>query len=184
MSKKEKAMFRNKEVNMKINLKVIFPVLTFIVTLTIGINALNLQEINPSCEKFLPVSVVEKMSGRQNVKLVPYNPAIGAGGTCNYAIDGKTMILLVNLDTSVGPQSFQRYKTDRMYQENQHEIQGLGEMAFSCGEDGNIVVALRGKTLVVLSAFRELDTKTFKFGNYYFTREQLIELAKQMLAKS
>lgn len=172
------------EVRMKNNLKGIFLVMGIVVALSAGVLAYYLQEINPSCEKFLPVALVEKISGRQNVKLVPYNPSIGAGGTCNYAIDGKTMILLVNLELSARPQDFQRYKTDRMYQDNQQEIQGLGDMAFSCGKDGNIVVSLKGKMLVVLSAFRELGLKTAKFMNYYFTREQLIELAKQILAKS
>ena len=172
------------EVIMKNNSKGIFLVMSILVTLSVGVLAYHLQEINPSCEKLLPVATVEKTSGRQNVKLIPYNPSLGAGGTCNYAIDGKTMILLVNLDLSARPQDFQRYKTDRMYQDNQQEIQGLGDMAFSCGKDGSIVVALKAKMLVVLSAFRESDPKTAKFGNYYFTREQLIELTKQMLAKS
>jgi hypothetical protein len=169
---------------MIIDLKTMCRVLGSLAALTLAVQALPFFEINPACEKFLPPAAVEKISGLQNVMLVPYNLSMGAGGTCNYALDGKTMILMLNLEQSARPQDYERYRTHRMYQDNQQEIPGLGEMAFSCGKNGNIIIALKGKTLVVLSAFRRMDPKTGMSADYYFTREQLIELAKQIFASS
>lgn len=75
-----------KEVRMQVNLKAMVLLFGLAVIVSVGVLAYALQEVNPSCEKFLPAAAIEKISGRQNVKLVPYNPAMGAGGTCNYAI--------------------------------------------------------------------------------------------------
>lgn len=138
--------------------------------------------IDPACEKLLPVAAVAKASGQSDLKLIAYNPAVGAGGTCNYASGGQTMILLVTLDRSARPERFERYKKDRMYRKDQKPISGLGDEAFSSGE--TIVVARRGKTFVALSAFKKIDPKTAKIGKPYLTREQLIDLARKMLSGS
>ena len=142
--------------------------------------------INPDCEKLLPVALVEKASGRTGIKLMPRDPAVGAGGDCNYAIGGKTMVLLVTLDRFARPQAFQRYKSDKMYQANQKAISGLGEEAFSVDviAPGSAVVAHKGTTLVALSTFAEMDPRTAAFKGPYVPGPQLIELTRQVLAKS
>lgn len=144
--------------------------------------------IDPDCEKLLPVKLVEKASGRAPIKLIARDPSLAAGGDCNYAIGGKTMVLLVNLDRFAGPPDYQRYKGAAMYRTDQQPIPGLGEEAFSAsnpmlGTSIPVVTARKGKTLVVMSTFLEFDPSTAEVKGAYLTRAQLIELVREMLAK-
>jgi len=142
--------------------------------------------INPDCEKLLPATLVAKASGRAKIQLIAPDPAVGAGGDCNYGIDTKTMVLLVNLNRFARPQDFQRYKTEEMFRTNQKPIPGLGDEAFTVDgvAPGSVVVARKGKTLVILSSFVDIDPQTGARKGPYVSRAQLIELARQMLAKS
>lgn len=140
--------------------------------------------INPVCEKLLPAPEVGKAAGRPNVRLIPPDPTVGAGGDCNYAIDGTTMVLLVTVNQSARPQDFQRLKGDEMYLTNQKAVAGVGDEAFTA--DGvlpaSVLVARKGTRLVALSAFVDVDPATGDF-RLYVSADQLVALARSMLAR-
>lgn len=141
--------------------------------------------VNPACEKLLPAAAVAKLSGDADVTLIPQGTVPAAGGTCNYAVGGKTVMLYVDLDQSRGPESYQRSKRQRAYQETQQDVPGLGDEAFSATPYGQVVViARKGKTLVTLLAMLDLDPESPRFNQPHLTRDQLIELARRMLAGS
>jgi len=43
------------------------------------------EPLNPMCEKLLPVTLVEKVTGAKGVKNLPPNPRKAAGGDCTTA---------------------------------------------------------------------------------------------------
>lgn len=144
--------------------------------------------IDPECEKLLPVGLVAQATGQKELALVPRDPTIGAGGTCNYARPGpgtKLMVVLVTVSRSAASsaqQEFARYKASEMYRTDQRSISGLGDEAFSTGE--TILVARRGGLVIALSAFQNIDLTTGDMKGPYLTRAQLIELARRVLAPS
>lgn len=145
--------------------------------------------INPDCEKLLPAKLVEQAAGRAPITLMGRDPRQGAGGDCNYTLGGKTMLLLVNLNRSSAATEYQRYKTNRMYRTDQQPIPGLGDEAFTASivmlsHNIPIVAARKGKTLVVMSTFLDMDPNTAAAKGAYLTRAQLIELARGVLARS
>lgn len=141
--------------------------------------------LNPACEKLLPASEVAKASGDANIALIPPGTVPAAGGTCNYALGGKTVILYVDLDQAGGARTFQRYQTSRSYRPKQAAVPGLGDEAFSAQPSGqDIVVARKGNTVVALLAMLDLDPKSPKLGKPHLTRDQLIQLARGMLTRS
>jgi hypothetical protein len=141
--------------------------------------------INPVCEKLLPAADVGKAARHPNVRLISPDPTIGAGGDCNYAIDGKTMVLLVTVNQSARPQDFQAYKGHEAYQTNQKAVPGVGDEAFTVDVvlPAAALIARKGNRLVALSAFVELDPTTGGFKGLYVSADQLVALARSMLAR-
>lgn len=143
-----------------------------------GLRAQAQRALNPACAKLLPASDVSKVSGDASLTLIAPGTVPAAGGTCNYALSGKTVILYVDLDQVGGARTFQRYKTSRSYQEKQAAIPGLGDDAFSAQPSGqDMVVARKGNTVVALLAMLDLDPKSPKLGKPHLTRDQLIQLS-------
>ena len=143
------------------------------------------RPLDPNCERLLPAAVVAKLSGDADLKLIAPGAVPAAGGTCNYAVGGQTVILYVELNTTADARTFQRYKTSRSYQEGQQGITGLGDEAFSATpSDQPVVIARKGKTLVALLGMLDLDPKSPRFAKAHLTGEQLVELARQMLGSS
>jgi len=135
--------------------------------------------LDPKCATLLPAAVVAKAAARAGVTLIPPDPTIGAGGDCNYALDRTTMVLLVTVNRAAGHQDFARYQRDELYRTDQKSIAALGDEAFSTGE--TIVAARKGKMLIVLSAFPDIDPQTGAVRGSSLTRAQLIDLAHRML---
>ena len=137
---------------------------------------------NPICAKTLSVAAVERISGRQNVTLVPKQSVTGAGGTCNYAIDKKMLVLMTIMKSkSGGSDQYAVYKRSSPYQDHQKDIPGLGDAAFSSGPYDNIVVTKKGLTVVLVSSFYDYDRASHKLRGTYLTGGQLVQLAREAL---
>lgn len=140
------------------------------------------RPLDPNCEKFLPVAVVAKASGDASVSLLVPGTVPAASSTCNYAVAGKTVILSIDLNTSATARTFQNYM--RSYKEGQQALPGLGDEALVASlSHQDVVVARKGTLLVTLLGALDLDEKSPRFGKPHLTRQQVIELARQMLTK-
>ena len=139
--------------------------------------------LDPNCERLLPVAVVAKASGDTGVSVLAPGTISTADNTCNYAIAGKTVILSVDLKTNATARNFQSYM--RIFKEGQQAIPGLGDEAVVASlSHQDVVVARKGTLFVTLVGTLDLDQKSPRFGKPHLTRPQLIELARQMLAKA
>ncbi len=136
-------------------------------------------QINPLCERYVPAALVGRTVGQPKAALIPRQPRIGAGGDCNYVDDPSAakphMMLLADLNEVASHDDFEHY----VNQTTMHAISGVGDEAMGTA---SIVVARKGKLLVVLSAFPSVDLKTLAMKPY-FTQAQLIDLVRQALAK-
>jgi len=128
------------------------------------------EPIDPTCEKTLPASAVSKASG-VSVHLIGRDPHIGAGGDCNWAVSGNSMVLMLRLMYGGAPD----VQTYRGVLKAQHpvDVAGVGDEALSAGD--SIVVARKGQTVIALSAFGK------PAGGPYLTIPQLEELARRAL---
>ena len=130
--------------------------------------------IDPVCERLLPSDAVARVAGR-DVRLVPQNPYKSAGGTCNYAA-GEDVILMMNVGHD-GAAGVARYRKLPPYRIAQRELKDLGDEAFSAGNSGDMVVARRGATFIVLVAMFDDEAR------FTFTGEQLRALARDALSR-
>ncbi|MCL5986552.1 MAG: hypothetical protein M1371_08320 [Actinobacteria bacterium] len=128
--------------------------------------------------KFLTVADVEKVSGETGIKLIDYNPSIGAGGDLNFAKSDGTMFLLAQ----VQEKSFiwdEWKKQEGFFNE---AVPGVGDEAYN-GPKGTgakyVLFFYKGDLAFSLSSFFNLS----EGGKPYFTQDQLIELAKIMLSR-
>jgi len=137
-------------------------------------------KVNPVCERLLPAAVVGRVAGEPKAALIPLDPSVGAGGTCNYAADPsapkKAVILLANLNENAGHADF----AVAAAQGGQQPIAGLGDEAVA---SATIVTARKGRLLVVLSSFTKVDLNTWA-TKPCFTKAQLLDLVRQALAKA
>ncbi len=141
------------------------------------------RPLDPNCERLLPVAVVAKASGDASVTVLAPGTIPSAGSTCNYAVAGKTVILSIDLNTNATARTFQNYM--RSYKEGQQALPGLGDEALVASlSHQDVVVARKGTLLVTLFGALDLDEKSPRFGKPHLTRQQLIELVRQMLTKA
>jgi hypothetical protein len=102
--------------------------------------------------QYLTVQDVEKITGLHGVKLVPANPAKGAGGDLNFADKDGKLILMVNRNLF----SDMLYtQTRNMKGTVKEDIQGVGDAAF-IGPPGNYPYFLsfkKGKGSGTVSTF-------------------------------
>lgn len=154
---------------------------------TLGAGRLDAQQaktVDPMCERALPAGVANRLTSRRDLQLVPRLSIMAAGGTCNYAADGKKMVFLLTIldEKSRAADRFARYKRDASYLPHQAEVAGLGDAAFTGGEPEHLLVARKGPRVVQLSSMLDWDRAT-KQMRARVLREQLIALAKEAVGK-
>ena len=135
--------------------------------------------IDSNCERLFPAALIARATGQPKAALIPRNPRIAAGGNCNWVDDPSAakprVMLLADINTVADHQEFEKYAG----QTTMKAIPGLGDES-SATE--TIVVARKGKLLVVVSAFQQVDMNTMA-TKPWFTQAQLIDLVRQALAK-
>jgi hypothetical protein len=159
--------------------------LAAIVTLGAGrLDAQKAKTVDPLCEKALPADAANRLTSRRDLQLVPRLSITAAGGTCNYAADGKKMVFLLTVLDEKGraAERFARYKGEAPYLPHQAEVTGLGDAAFTGGEPEHLLVARKGRQVVQLSSMLDWD-RASKQMRARVPREQLIALAKEAVGK-
>ena len=128
-------------------------------------------------ENLLTVDDVEKATGMKGIKLIPRNPAIGAGGDLSFALEDNTMLLIVAI------QNVSMY-TEWKKQEGffYAAVSGIGDEAFegpSFGEHRYVLIFRKGENAISLSSFFNMEAR----GKPFLSQEQLRELAKIMISR-
>lgn len=143
--------------------------------------------VDPACERTLSARVVQSVSGRSGVGLVPRDSRSGAHGTCNYAISGRTVILSVAINPLTNPAFYESYRRNCGYETPPVRIAGVGDEALVCSAYGggadHAVVVQKGRLVVVIQSTKRLDPETHRFHDSYFTTDQLTELARAVVEK-
>jgi hypothetical protein len=143
--------------------------------------------VDPACERALPIRVVQTVSGRSSVSLLPRDPRLGAHGTCNYAVGGNEVILSVAINPLANPAFYESYTRNCGYSEPGKPIAGLGDEALACSAYGGgadrAVVVHKGRFVVVVQSAKRFDPQTRRVRESYFTTDQLTDLARTVLKK-
>jgi hypothetical protein len=143
--------------------------------------------VDPACERTLPTRLVQSVSGRSGVTLVPRDSRAGAHGTCNYAINGSTVILSIAVNPLTNPSFYESYQRNCGYETPAVRIAGVGEEALACSAYGggadHAVVVHKGRLVVVIQSTKRLDPQTRRFRESYFTTDQLTRLARTVVKK-
>ncbi|MFZ5861320.1 MAG: hypothetical protein ACOYXR_00525 [Nitrospirota bacterium] len=146
-----------------------------------------LTQVDPACERALPPRVVQSVSGRSGVELVPRDSRHGAHGTCNYTINGKDVILSVAINPLAKSEFYESYRRNCGYTEPSTPIAGLGDEALACSAYGGgadrAVVVHTGRVVVVVQSAKRFDPTTRRVRESYFTTEQLTDLAWAVVKK-
>lgn len=146
-----------------------------------------LTRVDPACERTLPIRVVQSVSGRSGIVLVPRDSRTGAHGTCNYAIGGRDVILWLAVNPLTNPSFYESYRRNCGYSEPSRPIAGLGDEALACSAYGGgadrAVVVHKGRLVVVLQSAKRVDPQTRRIGESYFTTDQLTDLARTVVKK-
>ena len=141
--------------------------------------------VNPACERVLPAAVVGRIAGAPRVHLVPRDPTTGAGGTCNYALAGDTLLVIIMISRSSHTmQQFAATKASPIGQANQLPVPGLGDDAFTYGQDANNLLARKGNVLVGVTTFLRTTRRPARVVGARLSRDQLVAVARAVLAKS
>jgi hypothetical protein len=128
-------------------------------------------------EKLLTVNDVEKVTEIQGIKLVPRNPAMGAGGDLNFAKEDNTMLLTVAIQDS---SMYKRWKSEEGF--FHADVSGIGDEAFEgpgVGEHRYILIFRKGKKAFSLSSFFDMSAG----GKTFLSQDQLRALAKIILSR-
>jgi hypothetical protein len=146
-----------------------------------------LTRVDPACERTLSTRVVQSVSGRSGINLIPRDSRSGAHGTCNYAINGSTVILSIAVNPLSEPTFYESYRRNCGYETPPVRIFGVGDealvcSAYGCGAD-NAVVVHKGRVVVVIHSTKRLDPHTHRFRDSYFTTDQLTQLARTVVKK-
>jgi hypothetical protein len=142
------------------------------------ISATESIEISLDKSKYLTVADVEKVSGETGLKLIDYDPSIGAGGDLNFAKSDNTMFLLAQIQNKSTVWDAWKKQTGFFNE----AIPGVGDEAYNGPKGMGVIYVLffyKGNTAFSLSSFFNLTGD----GKPYFTQEQLIELAKIMVSR-
>ena len=128
-------------------------------------------------ENLLTVDDVEKATGMKGIKLIPRNPAIGAGGDLNFALEDNTLLLIVAI------QDISLYTEWKKQEGFFHAaVSGIGDEAFegpSFGEYRYVLIFRKEKNAISLSSFFNMEAG----GKPFLSQEQLRELAKIMISR-
>jgi hypothetical protein len=141
--------------------------------------------VDPACERTLPTRVVQAISGRTRVTLIPRDSRTGAHGTCNYAISRDTVILSVAINPLTNAAFHESYRRNCGHETPAVRIAGVGDEALACvaygGGADHAVVVHKGRLVVVIQSTKRLDPQTHRVRESYFTTDQLTELARTIL---
>lgn len=141
--------------------------------------------VDPACERTLPTRVVQSVSGRAGVTLVPRDSRAGAHGTCNYAINDHTVILSVAINPLTNAAFYESYRRNCGHETPPVRIAGVGDEALACSAYGggadHAVVVHKGRLVVVIQSTKRLDPQTHRFRDSYFTTDQLTDLARTVV---
>jgi hypothetical protein len=144
-----------------------------------------LTRVDPACERTLPTRVVQFVSGRSGVTLIPRDARAGAHGTCNYAISGDTVILSVAINPLTNPAFYESYRRNCGHETPAIRIGGVGDEALACAAYGggadHAVVVHKGQLVVVIQSTKRLDPRTRRIRESYFTTDQLTDLARTVV---
>jgi hypothetical protein len=137
------------------------------------------------CAQVLPAVEVERITHREDVRLVPRMSIRGAGGTCNYATEEEGMLVLVTIGSPGRSQAdpYAAYKRQPMYRRNQRDIGGLGDAAFTSGDFSQIVVAKKGNRVIAVSSFFDYDRGSHRIRGALLSREQVTAIARAVVGK-
>jgi len=159
------------------------------VTLCVPIAALaqghRIGTIDPVCAKLLTAEDLGRIAGKPGVRLVPYNPSKGAGGTCDYATaDGKLLMLFTwgHFDAAHLARRFTSCSSNPVAQPVV-AVTGVGDKAVGWGAQQQGLCVQRGGDLLSLVAFYETSSPGHITGAR-LTRDQLVAAAKLILSKS
>jgi len=143
--------------------------------------------VDPACERALPTSVVQQVSGRAGITLIPRDPRTGAHGTCNYALGGRTVILSMAINPLTNPAFYESYQRNCSYDTPAVRVPGVGDEALVCSAYGggadHAVVVHKGRVVIVLQSTKSLDPQSNRFRHSYFTTDQLTVLAPTVVQK-
>lgn len=140
--------------------------------------------IDPICTKLLAPDDLARITGKPGVQLVPYNPAKGAGGTCDYATaDGKLFMLFTwgHFDASRVSRMFASCSANPVAQPVV-PVNGVGDKAAGWGAQQQGLCALRGGDLLSIVAFYEYASHPTRIIGARLTRDQLVAVAKLILS--
>ena len=139
--------------------------------------------VNPACERVLPAAIVGRIAAAR-VHLAPRDSTKGAGGTCNYALAGDTLLVIVTISRSSHTmQQFTATKGSAIGQANQQPVVGLGDDAFTYGEYANTLLARKGNVLVGVASFLRTTRRPTRVLGTRLSRDQLVAVAREVLAK-
>lgn len=158
-----------------------------IVGIGLGVGSLPAQHattVDSLCGRVLSAKVVGNETGLADLVLIPRLSVPSAGGTCNYATGGKTMVLLLTVldEKEHAVDQYTRYKSQAQYQVNQRPVTGLGDAAFTSGAYEHQVIVRQGSRVIFLVAMVHMDRATHQM-HATLTRDQLLSLAQQVVAK-
>lgn len=134
------------------------------------------QEVYSS--EVLTVEDVEKVSGLKELKLVPKNPQVGAGGDLNFAQADGSIILIVMIQKS---SMYETWKNQEGY--FHAGVKDIGDEAFEgpdFGESRYILVFRKGEKAFSLSSFFNMRAG----GEPYLSQEKLRELARIIVSRT
>ena len=133
------------------------------------------QAVSPAAEKLLTIADVESVTGAKGLKLVPKNPAKGAGGDLNFAKpDGSLLVMAV-----FGPASlFTQWKAQPGFAGS--AVTGVGDEAFAgpAGATPYVIFLRKGDHAASVSSF--LSTTDMK---PLLSQDQLKALAKTIASR-
>jgi hypothetical protein len=142
------------------------------------------KTVDPLCTRVLPAESANRLTGRDDLQLVPRLSIRSAGGTCNYAAGGKTMVFLLTVldEKSRAAEHYARYKGQPAYQAHQKEVAGIGDAAFTGGEYEHEVVVRKGSRLLLLASMLEVEKPT-RTVHATVERERLVAIAREVSSK-
>ncbi|HTH66586.1 MAG TPA: hypothetical protein VL563_18030 [Gemmatimonadales bacterium] len=140
--------------------------------------------IDPICAKLLAPEDLGRIAGKPDVQLAPYNPAKGAGGTCDYATpDGKLLMLFTwgHFDAAQMPRMYAQCSSNPIAQPVV-AVNGVGDQAVGWGAQQQGLCVQRGGDLLSLVAFYQYSSRPTRITGARLTREQLVAAAKLILS--
>ncbi len=130
-------------------------------------------------EQYLTVADVEKAGSLSGIKLVPYDPSKGAGGSLNFGLADGTVVLIASFQT-LNPKDYDSYK-NQIKPYIRKAVEGIGEDAFD-GPPGNypyFITFRKGNWVVSISTF----FNPAESGKTYLSMDQLAGLCKTVAGR-